>query len=180
MHPSRLAATILDEADDHLYPSGTFCWPRGESVRENDDDRRAWLECEDLRDALAHVGTGGDQPGQACAIHPSVDEGSLGRSTTASSENHSGTAETNGLSNLMAVWQPHGGRPTRRDGVKATDLRGISRAFAYELVARDELPVIRLGRRIVVPKVALLEASRWPPKFIPRSVKPDRPTNLQR
>jgi excisionase family DNA binding protein len=35
-------------------------------------------------------------------------------------------------------------------------LLGISRAFAYELVARGELPVIRLGRRIVVPKVALL------------------------
>jgi excisionase family DNA binding protein len=36
-------------------------------------------------------------------------------------------------------------------------LLGISRAFAYELVARDELPSIRLGRRLVVPKVALLE-----------------------
>jgi excisionase family DNA binding protein len=35
-------------------------------------------------------------------------------------------------------------------------LLGISRAFAYELVARGELPVIRLGRRIVVPKAALL------------------------
>ena len=33
---------------------------------------------------------------------------------------------------------------------------GISRAFAYELVARGELPVIRLGRRRLVPKVALL------------------------
>jgi excisionase family DNA binding protein len=36
-------------------------------------------------------------------------------------------------------------------------LLGISRAFAYELVSRGDLPVIRLGRRIVVPKVALLE-----------------------
>ena len=36
------------------------------------------------------------------------------------------------------------------------ELLGISRAFAYELVARGELPVIRLGRRIVVPKAALL------------------------
>jgi excisionase family DNA binding protein len=33
---------------------------------------------------------------------------------------------------------------------------GISRAFAYELVARGELPVIRLGRRLLVPKVGLL------------------------
>ena len=35
---------------------------------------------------------------------------------------------------------------------EAGKLLGISRAFAYELVARGELPVIRLGRRIVVPK----------------------------
>jgi excisionase family DNA binding protein len=40
---------------------------------------------------------------------------------------------------------------------EAAKLLGISRAFAYELVSRGELPVIRLGRRIVVPKVALLE-----------------------
>lgn len=34
-------------------------------------------------------------------------------------------------------------------------LLGISRAHAYELVARGDLPHIRLGRRIVVPKIAL-------------------------
>jgi excisionase family DNA binding protein len=39
---------------------------------------------------------------------------------------------------------------------EAGALLGISRAFAYELVARGELPVLRLGRRVVVPKVALL------------------------
>lgn len=39
---------------------------------------------------------------------------------------------------------------------EAGELLGISRAFAYELVARGELPVIRLGRRCLVPKVALL------------------------
>jgi excisionase family DNA binding protein len=39
---------------------------------------------------------------------------------------------------------------------EAGELLGISRAFAYELVGRGELPVIRLGRRVVVPKVALL------------------------
>lgn len=32
---------------------------------------------------------------------------------------------------------------------------GISRALAYELVARGELPHLRLGRRIVVPRRAL-------------------------
>ena len=39
---------------------------------------------------------------------------------------------------------------------EAGELLGISRAFAYELVARGELPVICLGRRRLVPKVALL------------------------
>jgi excisionase family DNA binding protein len=39
---------------------------------------------------------------------------------------------------------------------EAGELLGISRAFAYELVARSELPVICLGRRRLVPKVALL------------------------
>jgi excisionase family DNA binding protein len=39
---------------------------------------------------------------------------------------------------------------------EAARLLGISRAFAYELVARDELPAIRLGRRILVPTRRLL------------------------
>ena len=39
---------------------------------------------------------------------------------------------------------------------EAGELLGISRAFAYELVARGDLPVICLGRRRLVPKVALL------------------------
>jgi excisionase family DNA binding protein len=39
----------------------------------------------------------------------------------------------------------------------AAALLGISRGLAYELVARGELPSIRLGRRLVVPKMALLE-----------------------
>lgn len=39
---------------------------------------------------------------------------------------------------------------------EAAELLGISRAFAYELVARGELPSIRLGRRVVVPRVQLL------------------------
>jgi excisionase family DNA binding protein len=39
---------------------------------------------------------------------------------------------------------------------EAGQLLGVSRSFAYELAARGELPTIRLGRRVVVPKVALL------------------------
>ena len=34
-------------------------------------------------------------------------------------------------------------------------LLGISRAHAYELVARGELPHLRLGRRVVIPKHAI-------------------------
>lgn len=33
---------------------------------------------------------------------------------------------------------------------------GISRALAYELVRRGELPQLRLGRRIVIPRMAIL------------------------
>jgi excisionase family DNA binding protein len=33
----------------------------------------------------------------------------------------------------------------------------LSRGLAYELVARGELPAIRLGRRIVIPRVAMEE-----------------------
>lgn len=38
---------------------------------------------------------------------------------------------------------------------EAATLLGISRAFAYEAVARGEIPSIRIGRRILVPKAAL-------------------------
>jgi excisionase family DNA binding protein len=60
---------------------------------------------------------------------------------------------------------------------EAGELLGISRAFAYELVARGELPVIRLGRRIVIPKAAV--RGRFPlrsfghQKYAPLAVIPD-------
>jgi excisionase family DNA binding protein len=38
---------------------------------------------------------------------------------------------------------------------EAARLLGISRAHAYELVTRAELPHIRLGRRVVVPTRAI-------------------------
>ena len=40
---------------------------------------------------------------------------------------------------------------------EAGALLGISRALAYELVKRGELPSLRLGRRVVVPRKALEE-----------------------
>jgi excisionase family DNA binding protein len=38
---------------------------------------------------------------------------------------------------------------------EAATALGISRAHAYELVARGDLPSLRLGRRIVVPRRGL-------------------------
>jgi excisionase family DNA binding protein len=38
---------------------------------------------------------------------------------------------------------------------EAAALLGISRAFAYEAVRRGEIPSIRIGRRVLVPRVAL-------------------------
>ena len=54
------------------------------------------------------------------------------------------------------------GQVVQRDGERlvwtveeAGRMLGISRAHAYELVARGELPHLRLGRRVVVPKHAI-------------------------
>ncbi len=38
---------------------------------------------------------------------------------------------------------------------EAAALLGISRALAYELVRRGDLPCLRLGRRVVIPRKAL-------------------------
>lgn len=38
---------------------------------------------------------------------------------------------------------------------EAAIVLGISRTFAYEAVARGEIPCIRIGRRILVPRVDL-------------------------
>ena len=38
---------------------------------------------------------------------------------------------------------------------EAADLLGISRAFAYDLVARKRLPSLKLGRRLIIPRQAL-------------------------
>lgn len=40
---------------------------------------------------------------------------------------------------------------------EAAVMLGVSRSFAYQLVRQGELRVIHLGRRKVVPKVALFE-----------------------
>ena len=38
---------------------------------------------------------------------------------------------------------------------EAATMLGISRNFAYELVRRNELPSIKFGKRILIPRVAL-------------------------
>jgi|HubBroStandDraft_1064217.scaffolds.fasta_scaffold1584354_1 excisionase family DNA binding protein len=55
---------------------------------------------------------------------------------------------------------PTGGRLTL-SVPEAARVLGISRALAYELVARGELPAVHLGRRVVVPvaRLAALLAS---------------------
>jgi excisionase family DNA binding protein len=39
--------------------------------------------------------------------------------------------------------------------VAAAEALGISRSLAYELIARHEIPALRLGSRIVVPQSAI-------------------------
>jgi len=51
--------------------------------------------------------------------------------------------------------EPTGGTVTEQDRLtvsveEAVALLGISRALAYELVRRSELPQLRLGRRVVI------------------------------
>ena len=37
----------------------------------------------------------------------------------------------------------------------SSEMLGISRNFAYELVKRGQLPSVRLGKRLLIPRVAL-------------------------
>ena len=38
---------------------------------------------------------------------------------------------------------------------EAAEMLGISRNFAYELVKQGQIPVIRFGKRLLIPRVAL-------------------------
>lgn len=88
--------------------------------------------------------------------------------TTATSDDAVGATEPSEPSAQDPAVQPSGHWIDHTPAILAGDrlvltvteagtLLGLSRAFTYELVARGEIPVIRLGRRIVVPKAALLE-----------------------
>ena len=47
---------------------------------------------------------------------------------------------------------------------QAAELLGISRSAAYEAIRRDEVPHLRFGRRIVVPRAALIRMLGEDPK----------------
>jgi excisionase family DNA binding protein len=54
---------------------------------------------------------------------------------------------------------------------EAAEILGISRALAYSLVARQELPSLKLGRRVVIPRRALehlLELEPYAPTTVRR------------
>lgn len=53
---------------------------------------------------------------------------------------------------------PSSGRRLALSVDEAAALIGVSRDLVYDLVARGEIPSVRLGRRIVVPRRALEEA----------------------
>ena len=78
---------------------------------------------------------------------------------------HSDAAQPSGLG-LVPVERNLGDTeanpmPTRERLVLSVDetayLLNISRSLAYELIARGELPALRLGRRIVIPRATLEE-----------------------
>jgi excisionase family DNA binding protein len=48
---------------------------------------------------------------------------------------------------------------------EAAKMLGISRNFAYQLVREGKIPSIRLGKRILIPKIALEEMLRQGVKF---------------
>jgi excisionase family DNA binding protein len=61
---------------------------------------------------------------------------------------------------VLLIRVPSGERPGARLTLtleEAARALGISRAFAYEAVARGEIPCIRIGKRILVSKAALVQ-----------------------
>jgi excisionase family DNA binding protein len=79
-----------------------------------------------------------------------------------------GTKDDITLDQIGRVGEPMHGEPSGHSGAaerhprrlavsvtEAAGMLGISRTLAYELIHRGELPVIQLGRRLVVPIVAL-------------------------
>lgn len=50
---------------------------------------------------------------------------------------------------------------------EAAALLGVSRNLAYQMARQGQLPVIKFGRRLLVPKAALEKMlSEYPPKYL--------------
>ena len=50
---------------------------------------------------------------------------------------------------------------------EAAAVLGISRSAAYECIGRGEIPALRFGRRVVVPREALMDLLRATPAAAP-------------
>jgi excisionase family DNA binding protein len=61
---------------------------------------------------------------------------------------------TTNIATLHGVPSPEE-QPTMRLWPEAGTILGLSRSSTYEAVQRGEIPVLRFGRRIVVPTAAL-------------------------
>jgi excisionase family DNA binding protein len=56
----------------------------------------------------------------------------------------------------IGVGRNHGPERLTLTVEEAARSLGVSRAHAYELAARGEIPTLRLGRRVLVPREALV------------------------
>lgn len=61
---------------------------------------------------------------------------------------------------------------------EAAELLGVSRGLAYDLVRRGEIPSIRLGRRLLVPRHAL-ELLLGEPSVGPADAEPTAAASLE-
>ncbi len=68
-----------------------------------------------------------------------------------------GAAELSLDCETQVQWSPNarGARRAVLSVTEAAQVLGISRSHAYDLVARGDLPSLRLGRRVLIPATAL-------------------------
>jgi len=108
---------------------------------------------EDWRPTMATTRPGANRTASlGASIHPITAGPAAGRSRSLPPRNDDGGRFGGDIGQSAAI-----DRPLVLSVDDAAYLLHISRGLAYELVARGELPAIRLGRRIVIPRVALEE-----------------------
>ena len=66
----------------------------------------------------------------------------------------------------MRKQQPTSGERLTYSVDEAAALLGLSRSMAYECIRRGEIPAIRFGRRVLVPRMAIDELLGHPPSPI--------------